>query len=213
MQRVQPVSSLRAALCATLLLATAAACGGDTSEDAAAGDTGAAMAAAPADTGMAGMDHSKMAGMDRPAARDSNQAFLRMMSDHHEGLIAIADSAEARAQGATTKTDARQLVEKQRREQQEMLAMLGRQYQDSIHPMMMPSNRAMLDSTVRATGATADTTFYRQVVHHHREGVAMSEPMLPHLSGEVRQMADRMIADQRREIEEFERKARTEPPR
>src|SRR5688500_7076418 len=114
MPRPQPISSLRTALCATLLLATAAACGGDASEEAAAGDTGAAMAAAPADTGMAGMDHSKMAGMDRPAARDSNQAFLRMMTDHHEGLVAIADSAEDRAQGAATKTDARQLVEKQR---------------------------------------------------------------------------------------------------
>ena len=46
-----------------------------------------------------------------------------------------------------------------------------------------------------------------EVIHHHREGIAMVEPLLPHLTGEVRQMADRMVAEQRREIEEFERKA------
>ena len=197
------IPSRRAACCAVLLLAGAMGCAADT-DDTAAGDTSAVAAT---DTGMAGMDHSSMAGMNRPAPRDSNQVFLRMMSDHHEGLIAMADSAEERAQDTTARADARELHEKQRREQQEMLAMLGRQYQDSITPMMMPSNHAMLDSTRSASGTAFDPTFYRQVIHHHREGIAMVEPLLPHLTGEVRQMADRMVADQRREIEEFERKA------
>lgn len=199
---ISGVPSRRAACCALLLLTAAVGCAGET-DDVAGGDT----AAVPTDTGMAGMDHSTMAGANRPAPRDSNQAFLRMMSDHHEGMIAMADSAEERAQDTTTRADARELHEKQRREQQEMVAMLGRQYQDSIVPMMMPSNHAMLDSTRSASGAAFDPTFYRQVIHHHREGIAMVEPLLPHLTGEVRQMADRMVADQRREIEEFERKA------
>ena len=202
------VPSRRASCCAILLLTVAMGCAADT-DDTAAGDTaaGATSAVAATDTGMAGMDHSSMAGMNRPAPRDSNQVFLRMMSDHHEGLIAMADSAEERAQDTTARADARELHEKQRREQQEMLAMLGRQYQDSIMPMMMPSNHAMLDSTRSASGSAFDPTFYRQVIHHHREGIAMVEPLLPHLTGEVRQMADRMVAEQRREIEEFERKA------
>jgi uncharacterized protein (DUF305 family) len=200
------------ALAAAGLMLVAAACGrsdrnasGDTTATAAA-DTGAQ------DTAMGGMsqgdmDHSAMANMNRSAPRDSNQTFLRMMSDHHEGLIAMADSAEDRAQGTTAKADARKLHQKQEDEQTRMLGMLRRQYGDSVTPKIMPSNQAMLDSTVRASGAALDTTFYRQVVNHHREGIAMGEKMAPNLTGQVKQMAEKMMADQRREIQEFERKA------
>lgn len=205
---ISSVPSRRATICTVLLLSTVMGCSAG-SDDSAAADTAATdtVAVAAADTGMTGMDHSSMAGMSRPAPRDSNQVFLRMMSDHHEGMIAMADSAEARAQDSTAKADARELREKQRREQQEMLAMLGRQYQDSITPMLMPSNRTMIDSIRSATGAAVDPMFYRQVAHHHLEGIAMAEALLPHLTGEVRQMADRMVAEQRREVDEFERKA------
>ena len=214
MVRVHFVPRRCVTLSAVLGVAAAVACSPDGADQAAAGDSAAAtVAAAPADTGMAGMDHSNMPGMNRPAPRDSNQSFLRMMSDHHEGLIAIADSAGARAQDSTARRDSEQLETKQRREQQEMLAMLRGQYQDSITPMVIPSNRTMLDSTLSATGPALGPTFYRQVVHHHREGIAMTEPMMPHLTGDVRQMADRMVAEQRREIEEFERKAQASQTR
>ncbi|GLC28154.1 DUF305 domain-containing protein [Roseisolibacter agri] len=205
---------------ASLLFATfaMAACSGskDAGTDSAAGvagDTaGVATAPAPAaqDTGMAGMagmDHSQMT-MHRPAPRDSNQAFLRMMGDHHEGLVAMSDSAQPRLTGATAKSDAQKLRQKQESEQQRMLAMLSGQYSDSVTPMIMPSNRAMIDSVTRAPqGAEADRAYYRQVIAHHREAIQMTEPLLPHLTGEVKQMAERMVADQRREIQEFERKA------
>lgn len=206
-----------------------AACSSAENKNAAAGDSagGAASAAAPAaagtgnaggaaasggaDTGMAGMsgmDHSQMAGMNRSAPKDSNQAFLRMMSDHHEGLIMMADSAKGRVQTADAKATARELDEKQHREQQQMLTMLRREYQDSITPMVMPSNRAMLDSVVRGPqGAELDRVFYRQVIAHHREAIQMVDKMGPQLKGEVRSMAQRMRGDQQREIQELERKA------
>jgi uncharacterized protein (DUF305 family) len=204
------VPSRRATICGVLVLYGAMGCSVG-SDDSAAADTATTdtVAVAAADTGMTGMDHSSMAGMSRPAPRDSNQVFLRMMSDHHEGMIGMADSAEGRAQDSTARADARELREKQRREQQEMLTILGRQYQDSITPMLMSSNRTMIDSIRSATGADVDPMFYRQVAHHHREGIAMAEALLPHLTGEVRQMADRMVAEQRREVEEFERKAQS----
>ena len=215
----------RRLLSRTLLTATAVialACTGDAGNaDTAAADTGAmaAGAAPPAagvagDTGMAGMDHSTMGGMDHSAmanmnrspARDSTQTFLRMMSDHHEGLIAIADSAEERAQAADARTDAQRLHQKQSDEQQRMLTMLRQQYSDSVTPRMMPSNRAMLDSLVQTSGPDFDRTFYHHVIAHHREGIQMIDQHLPHLSAEVREMAERMRSDQQREIQEFERK-------
>ena len=187
------------------------------SETAATGDSAATttasaggQTAAAGDTSMAGMDHSNMPGMgamNRSAPRDSNQAFLRMMSDHHEGMIAMADSAQPRLQGA--KADAQQMRQKQDEEQNRMLSMLSRQYSDSVTPMIMPSNRAMIDSVTRAPqGAEADRVFYRQVIAHHREGIHHAEMHLPHLTGEVKQMAEKMRADQQKEIPEMERKQR-----
>lgn len=202
---------------AILGVAVLAACAGNTddagSADSAglAADTAATMSGAAADTGMAGMDHSAMdpaamANMNRSPARDSTQTFLRMMSDHHEGLIAMADSAEERAQDATTKADAQQLLEQQMEEQQRMLTMLRQQYGDTITPTMMPSNRAMLDSLMRTSGAEFDRLFYHHVIAHHREGIQMMEQYIPQLTPEVRQMAEQMRTEQQREIQEFERK-------
>lgn len=226
-QRVQQRASgtFRRQLTVAAAVLGVAACGSSENKNAAAGDTagGAASAAAPAaagtaggaaasaDTGMAGMsgmDHSQMAGMNRSAPKDSNQAFLRMMSDHHEGLILMADSAKGRVQSADAKAKARELDEKQHREQRQMLTMLRREYQDSVTPMVMPSNRAMLDSVVRGgQGGEVDRVFYRQVIAHHREAIQMVDKMQSQLTGEVRSMAQRMRTEQQREIQELERKA------
>lgn len=211
----------RLTLSAALLLAGAGitACGGNNDADAdstAGGETAGQIAAGPAtqDTGMAGMDHSNMPGMNRSVPRDSNQVFLRMMSDHHEGLVVMSDSAHPRLQSETAHNDATKLGQKQQAEQQQMLSMLSRQYQDSIRPMILPSNRAMIDSMTRTPkGAEADRVYYRQVIAHHREGIHHAEMHLPHLTGEVKQMAERMRTEQQREIREFERKAQGSTPR
>jgi len=191
-----------------LLLSAAVGCGaGAERADSAAADTTAAVAATTpaADTGMAGMPHGATG---EAAPRDSNQAFLRMMVDHHQGLVAMTDTALPRLAGATAKADAGKLREKQASEQQRMAQMLQTTYTDSHAPMIMPSNQAMIDS-VRATtaGADADRTYYRQVIAHHREGVQHVDMHLPHLTGDVKQMAETMKADQQREIQELERKA------
>jgi uncharacterized protein (DUF305 family) len=187
----------------------AGACG---KSDQAAGDSAAdsaaagQVAAAPAtDTGMAGMQHGAA---PEAAPRDSNQAFLRMMVDHHHGLVVMSDTAIPRLAGAIAKSDAQKLRDKQASEQQQMSQMLQTTYTDSHAPMIMPSNQAMIDS-VRATaaGAEADRAYYRQVIAHHQEGVHHVDMHLPHLTGEVKQMAEKMKADQQREIREFERKA------
>lgn len=44
------------------------------------------------DTGMAGMDHSTMTA-NRGPANDADHEFLRMMSDHHQGVVEMASAA------------------------------------------------------------------------------------------------------------------------
>lgn len=174
-------------------------------------DTGAATtpAAATRTDTAAGMDHSKMAGMNRPPAKDGDHEFLRMMSDHHEGLIQMATSAMTKASTPTAQGDAHQLHTKQLEDQKKMLGMVQSMYNETVTPMVMPSNKAMNDSLQAKTGAEYDRTFYANVIAHHREGIKMVDDMMPKLAKpEVKQMAEKMRAEQQKEIAEFEAKAK-----
>lgn len=182
----------------TILAAIAAACGGS-------GDGNATDTVAAGDSAMAGMDHSKMPGM---AAKDADQEFLRKMVDHHEGLVQMVEPAMQKASSATAKADATKLHHKQQGEEQQMLAMLKQQYQDTYTPTVMANNKAMNEELQRQTGTAYDQQLYQHVVMHHREGIQMVDQFLPRLTKpEVRQMAQKMKEDQQREIAEFERKA------
>ena len=196
-----------------MLLVAASACsaGGERADSAAAPAATMGPGANPVDTGMGatshgmgGMDHGAMA--NRSAPRDSHQAFLRMMSDHHEGLVVMSDSAMGKL-GATAKADAEKLRTDQRKEMDHMLQMLRSDYEDSVTPTILPSNQAMISAVSRASSGDADRVYYEQVIAHHREGVRMIDRTLPHLSGMSRDMASTSRTKQQREIAEFERKA------
>ena len=129
------------------------------------------------------------------------------MSDHHQGLIAMAEPAMSKGSTAQVQGDAHRLHTEQEQEQQEMVNMLRGTYGDSIQPTATARNRAMNDTLQQQSGADYDRTFYRMVVEHHREGIAMIDEFRPRVQRtEVREMIDRMRAKQQREIQEFERK-------
>ena len=187
--------------------------GNEAGDTAAAVDTSAAATSTPTgtkDTSMAGMDHSKMAAADRGPAKDADHEFLRMMSDHHEGLVTMMAAAMNRATSADAKADATRLHHKQQQERDQMVGMIQKMYSESLQPMVMPNNKAMNDSLQAKTGAEYDRDMYQHVVMHHREGVQMIDKFLPRLrSADVRSMAEKMRADQTREIAEFDAKAKT----
>jgi uncharacterized protein (DUF305 family) len=195
----------------TLTLVGACSRGADQARDTSAPAAVGGVNANPVDTGMstathdmAGMDHGAMA--RRPAPKDSNQSFLRMMSDHHQGLVALADTAMGKL-GATAKADAQRLRTEQKQEQDHMLQMLRSDYKDSITPTILPSNQTMISTVAQASSGDADRVFYQQVIAHHREGVQMIDKMLPQLTGMTKSMATTSRAKQEKEIAEFEKKA------
>jgi uncharacterized protein (DUF305 family) len=206
--------SLWLAIFPVALLAIACAKGTGEQRDTAAASAAVVGANAnPMDTGMtsgthdmAGMNHGAMA--SRPSPKDSNQSFLRMMSDHHQGLVAMSDTAMAKL-GATAKTDAQKLRTEQKREQDHMLQMLRSDYKDSVTPMILPSNQAMISTVAQTSASDADRVYYQQVIAHHREGVQMIDKMLPQLTGMTKDMATSSRAKQQKEIAEFEKKAGT----
>ncbi len=196
-------------LAGLLVLAAAAGCSSNSgSQGASSGDSIQTPAAAPATTASSDTGMGAMAGMDHGPAQDADQEFLRMMLDHHAGLIQLAHGAqEKQGASAAVQEEARKLDEKQDAETEQMQAVLKQAYNDAHEPMVMPKNRAMIDSLAAKSGADYDMGFRMNVIAHHQEGIAMIDQYLPRLKRpEVRQMAERMKADQTRDIQEIQSK-------
>ena len=199
------------------LVATTSACTA-TSDQSAAGDDSAARSAAGASTAgsdsmaghnMAGMSDSThamgMAGMTGNADQD----FLRMMSDHHKGLIEMAHlTMEDKRAAAPVQADAEKLDGIQDAELDSMVTKLEGQFKDPYSPRMMPSNQAMLDDLKAQSAPSFARTFYQNVVKHHQEAIKMIDQSMPTMKdAAVRAMAERMKRDQTREIAEYQKKA------
>lgn len=209
----------RFALAASLAVSTACS---SKSDQAAAGDStagsaaGASTGAMTADSagGMAGMDHSTMGNMGSMAPMggatgDPDRDFLRMMSEHHKGMIAMAHlTIEEKKGSATTQADAEKIDTKQDAELDSMVTTLEQQYKDPYDPKIMPDNQKMVDDLKLLAGAAYDRMFYQHVVHHHEQATQMIDHHLPMLKdSKIKAMAERMKRDQTREIAEFQRKA------
>lgn len=185
-------------------MAVLAACAGNDSAPADSADVAAAPAAG--DSGMAGMDHGAMP-MNNGPAKDADHEFLRKMSDHHEGLLVMMNGAMAKATSAAARADARTLHDKQRMEKDRMVGMIKSAYDETYMPMEMQSAKTMTADLDQKSGAAYDRAMYGHVIMHHEEGLKMIDDFLPRMrKAEVKQMAEKMRADQQREIQDFRRK-------
>ena len=149
------------------------------------------------------MQMSGMANMTGDADRD----FLRMMSDHHKGLIAIVHPTLDKKENLAVKGDAAKMDKKQDAEIEKMITMLDKQYKDTYTPSVMPDNQRMVDELKGKSGAEYSRTFLKNVIAHHQQAVKMIDEYLPKAkSPQVKSMAQKMKSDQTREIAEFQKK-------
>ena len=90
-----------------------------------------------------------------------------------------------------------------------MVAMLKSSYDETKMPMVMPNDQSMVDDLKNSpTSAAYDKKMYGHIVMHHEAGIKMIDQFLPRLTKpELKQMAEKMRADQQKEIQEFQRKA------
>ena len=180
-------------------------------------DTAAAIGSASAPSGksmgasdsMAGMQKGKtmdgMAGMEMTG--DADRDFLRMMSDHHKGMILMAHMTKDRREGGSSVADARKLDAAQDAELDRMMTMLEKDYKDAYAAKVMPDNQAMADELKGKSGADYERTFYQNVIKHHEQAIRMVDAYLPKSkSAAVKQMAEKMKADQAKEVAEFQKK-------
>lgn len=189
---------------AALALTTALSIVACSKSDSNAADTGQAMtgaASGPADTAMGSMAGMDQSAMTSTPAKDADQEFVRMMVDHHQGMIVLADTALARNPSAQVRTDAREMRQKQLAEQKKMIDMLKRDYAEDKMPMVMASNARMISDVSSKTGADLDRSFRSNVIAHHEEALKMVRDFEPRFTKPaVRTMATKMKADQTKEI-------------
>ena len=207
-----PTRSARVSLVALTLILTAACAKADRPADSsvsgAAASTPASSPAAGAPgasahdsvSGMQGMQGMNMTG-------DPDRDFLRMMSDHHKGLILLAHMTKERKEGGTTVADATAMDAAQDKEIDWMQSMLEKDFKDPYAPKVLPDNQAMADELKGKSGTDYQRTFYVNVVRHHQQALKMIDDYLPKAKNTtVKQMAEKMKAAQAKEIAAFQKK-------
>jgi len=142
--------------------------------------------------------------VQKTPARDADQEFLRMMVDHHQGMLEMADTALKKTASSRVRAEATSMRAAQTAEQQRMLDMLKKQYGEDKMPMPLQSDAAMITKLAGASGAAFDRQFHEQVIMHHEEATKMIDQFLPRLKNpELKQLAEKMKRDQTRQISEF----------
>jgi len=138
---------------------------------------------------------------------DPDRDFLRMMSDHHKGLIAMVHPTLDKKENLAITGDAAKMDKKQDAELDKMITMLDQQYKDSYTPSVMPDNQRMVDELKDKSGADYSRTFLKNVIAHHQQAIQMVDEYLPKAKNpQVKAMAEKMKSDQAKEITELQRK-------
>ena len=205
-------SSIRAlTLLSVAMLCAACASNKDNSQadTASAGRaTDSASGAMGGSQGMTGMQHDSTAATSGMSAMSGNadQDFLRMMSDHHKGLIEMAHGVKDHKSSGVTDV-ATKLDTKQDKELDQMVTTLERDFKDQYSPKVMPDNQRMNDELKAKTGADFDRTFLQNTIMHHQQAIKMVDEYLPKSkNAAVKQMAEKMKSDQTREITELQQR-------
>lgn len=192
----------------SVVLISLVAIGGCSSKSDSSADSTAMAPAGATDTSAASttggnMQMSGMANMTGDPDRD----FLRMMSDHHKGLIAMVRPTLDKKENLAVKNDASKLDKKQDAELEKMITMLDQQYKDAYTPGMMPDHQRMVDELSGKSGAEYSRTFLKNVIAHHEQAIKMVDDYLPKAkNAQVKNMAEKMKTDQSKEIAEFQKK-------
>jgi uncharacterized protein (DUF305 family) len=143
----------------------------------------------------------------RTPSETADQDFLRLMIDHHEGLIELASTVTG-LRDSTVENEARALRDRQQAEQNKLIALARRVANDSVKPNVTTWGKGLAGTLKGLAGVVYTKKFYEQVVAHHKEGIRIIDEMTPNLrNAEVSAIAKKMKSDAQKEIARFEKKA------
>jgi uncharacterized protein (DUF305 family) len=162
---------------------------------------------------------SQMSDMNRRmvgslGARDSayDMRFIDAMTPHHEGAIMMAEDALKNGMHAEIKELAGSIIDAQRREIAQMKQWRQQWYGDSTIDMMhgdtgigMTAMNRMMVQSLGTEDTSYDARFIDMMIPHHRGAIMMAESAIGKAAHpELRQFAEKIAADQKREIEEMQ---------
>jgi uncharacterized protein (DUF305 family) len=146
---------------------------------------------------------------------DVSDTWVRKMIEHHRGAVEMSNIVLSQTQNAGVRRIAQMTVDKQNSEIQELERMLRQDGSSSSEAaeLYRAAEQEMHNSMMAATGTTIDETWMRKMIEHHRGGVAMSDIVLANNPDpQVREKAQRVRADQSKEISDLEAMLRGEDP-
>lgn len=192
---------------------TLAACGGRDDSTNLVVDQNAAQ---PAENAMAGDPSNPFADaemqmherMTAAAGANASETWARKMIEHHRGGIAMSEILLARGGDQAFLEKARMTADQQRRDIAELERMLSAGLSGGSGPAnpFAQSESRMHDRMMAARGASAQETWARKMIEHHRGAIQMSEILLgQNPPAQLREMARRTIDQQRRDIQDLER--------
>lgn len=158
-----------------------------------------------------------------PPGNDVDAGFLQDMTDHHDQAVRLALTELANGSDPVTKGFATEVVMFQRQELgrmqnfQEELGIAPAEYDPErttmawmgmgrpLKDMNGMATPAQLEQLEKAKGADADKLFLKLMQTHHEGGAHMADYEAQHgANPRIREMAERMAANQRTEAREYQ---------
>jgi uncharacterized protein (DUF305 family) len=173
------------------------------------------------DTGMKGMDHSKMGGMSMdlgPADADLDLRFIDAMTPHHQGAVVMAKAAQQKSKRPEIQKLAANIIQAQAKEIAQMKQWRKAWYPKASdtpmaynaqmgHMMAMSSGQKkgmMMSQDLGVADADFDLRFINAMIPHHEGAVTMAKEVLGKTKRpEIKQMAEAILTSQQSEIKEM----------
>ncbi|WP_242929138.1 DUF305 domain-containing protein [Pontibacter vulgaris] len=175
-----------------------------------------AMDTAMAGGGMMGHMHKNMEEMRsirKKMTGDPDHDFAQMMTMHHQGAIRMADDEIANGTDSKMKQMAQKTKDSNQADIKKLQDFLAKHKPTkgdtaATMGMMHPMGKMMDDmhkNMGNMSGMNTDQNFAQMMIHHHQMGIEMTKEFLKQgKTQEMKQMAQKMMDQQQKEIKELE---------
>lgn len=154
---------------------------------------------------------------------DFDHDYATLMIYHHQGAVDISEMALSKATDAQVKTIAQTMITDHKSEIEELNKFLsshdttsaehkknttaGHTHKDGNHTELSENMNAMMEKMKgMSISNNADKDYVMLMITHHQNAVKVSEHELSHgHHGELKKMAKKMIADDKKEIAELQK--------
>lgn len=139
---------------------------------------------------------------------DFDMDWANMMVEHHQGAVDMAQAELSQGKDEKMKSKAQEIITKQKDEQDKLREIVknakpsGMKHgEGELQKSMSDMSSGMITMQMSGNG---DKDFATMMAAHHKEGIVMSKKEVEYgMNGQLKQMAQKGIIDQTKEVEEL----------